>query len=73
MKVVCNCGYSDNMDKFITTGEPYKKKEINKQGEEYIQIVYDWEYKCPKCGVYEKKTVVSSLSVDEEGLTTEED
>jgi hypothetical protein len=73
MKIVCNCGYSDSMDKFITTGKPYKKKDINKQGEEYIQIVYDWEYKCPNCGAYEKKTVVSSLSVDEEGLTEDKD
>jgi len=56
IKAVCQCGHTDDANNFITVGKPYKVKDEISHRE-----VYDYTWKCPKCGFEQKKTVVNRV------------
>lgn len=68
IQVTCSCGFTTDLNNFITTTDVYRK-EVKYKGEPKILHLYDKITKCPNCNYETKETVSAGMS---DGFTEED-
>lgn len=64
--IICECGYKDHIDNFISLSPVRKEKQLTLDGEEVIMLLVDKTFKCPNCGKIEVTTTSMGFSFVEQ-------